>query len=193
MRILNAISVIIFLIYTSTSVNAQFNNVKLGMSLDELTEIMGESDRIKDDGSGVTKYWYDNKLDGRDVKVYFEILNDEVISNTVSFEHTHTTEEFYFFYYNRINQILENKYGQSKSEVVNVEYPLTTETLVDGEEYSEYFLIVNNFKFYLNVWGLEDMEIRHALIGSFGEIGQLISYKVNNYDELIEKQLIDQF
>jgi hypothetical protein len=194
LRYILAILIVTTLNSVSFIVHAQFNGTQLDMSLNEVQSIMGKESDITDDGRGIVSHVYDDKLDGMDVQVYFRFIENKLVENTIVFEGPYSTKEYYFFYYDRVNDILASKYGKAEKLLKTNDQPISEYGELDPDStYSNYFLLANNYIVYSTTWELSDMKVHHFMIGLFGEINQMITYQVSDYAQRKESILKDKF
>jgi hypothetical protein len=157
----------------------QVRGTTWGQSTTEVKNTIEEEILYDEDGSlGV-----EANLAGLDAFIFYQFIQDQLVDIRISFQENYTNENQFIEDYNKVGEILTEKYGT----------PTVDESVWRDDLYkddpSEYGFAVSLGDYILGrSFDSESTEIEHQLFGSNYEITHLLIYYGKEYKELSEEQ-----
>jgi hypothetical protein len=161
---------------------AQFRGVEWGAPKKEVKEAEGGEPIQKSDQGNTTALLYTDTVSGLDVFVLYIFYENQLARSMYSFINEHTNRNDFITDFNKINDLLVEKYKEPENDEINWKNDLYKD---DKEDWGT-ALAIGHLRFYTS-WNLEEVQIEHVLGGDNREINHIIAYEHKKLAKKIEK------
>ncbi|MFC5449064.1 copper amine oxidase N-terminal domain-containing protein [Paenibacillus aestuarii] len=159
--------------------NANFRNVKWGMSREEIKNL----EKVKFLGEQDGNLYYSDEILGIKMAVYYEFIDNKLVRAILVHNDTHFNNKDYILDYNTMKKALNNKYGNSTSD------QLIWQDDIYKNSPDDYGLAVQAGHLeYLTKWDLKETNITEYMYGKDFKFSFTVEFKSKEYKDLLDKK-----